>query len=56
MDNNSEAAAETNKEVEGWRAHYQNQFGRSPQLRSYKSPYLMQEPPVSTLQYQATAF
>ena len=55
MDNDSEAAAKTDKEVEGWRIHYQSQFGRLPQLRSYKLPYLTQEPPVLTPRYQATA-
>ena len=48
MDNNPEAAAEAVKEeAEGWQ-YYQSQHGGLPQLRSYESPYLTQEPLVLT--------
>ena len=62
INNNPEAAAKAaaeaaveaiKKKVKGWRI-YQSQLSKLPQSRSYKSPYLTQEPPVSTPQYQAT--
>ena len=48
IDNDPEAALEAvGEEAEGWRV-YQSRLSGLPQSRSYKSPYLTQEPPVST--------
>ena len=64
IDNNLKAAAEAaaeaaveavKEEVEGWRI-YQSQLNKLPQSRSYKSPYLIQEPLVLTPRYQAITF
>ena len=48
MNDDPEAAAEAVKEEAEGQDIYQSQLGKLPQLRSYKLPYLIQEPPVLT--------